>query len=495
VTDRNRRALTVLATALFLGLCGDAVRTRLAGRADLALWCAVALASATALVRGGALTAPPKARWLLAVACVLIPCLVWRDAQALFALNVLGLLGLLAMGAPATATHSLGRLGPSDLIRGSVTLGVETLAGPLPAAVRDLAWSDLPLTTRWRQVGAVAGGLAAALPLMLVFGSLFGQADPLFRQAMARWFGFDLGELARHLAIISLVSWLAAGALRGAFWREGRAPVWEMPAGQQVSVGVILGFVGGIGALFALFVGFQARELFLTSAEFQALTGVSIADYARRGFFELLRVATVTLPILLGADWLLARGDAAGVRWFRRLTAVVLVLVALLLASAWQRMLLYRSYYGLTEDRFYAMAFMTWLAGLCAWFSVTVLRDQRSRFVPGALVGGYAALLLLNLVNPDAVVARVNLERASRGAPLDADYLRTLSADAVPEVVKAIEAGSIPIACGFPQQVRGRWATAGTPWSPTGEWNFARRRAARAVSALTERPGCVQPGA
>jgi hypothetical protein len=494
VTDRNRRALTVLAAALLLGLCGDAVRVQLAGRVDLALWGAVALLSATMLIRGGALAAPPKARWLLAVACALIPCLVWRDTQALFALNVLGLLGLLAIGSPATAAQSLGRLGAFDLARGSVTLGVETLAGPLPAGVRDIAWSELPPTTRWRRFGAVAAGLAAALPVILLFGSLFGQADPLFKQAISRWFGFDLGEVAQHLAIIALVSWLAAGALRGAFWREGRGPAWELPAGGQLPAGVILGFVGGIGALFALFVGFQARELFLTPAEFQALTGVTIADYARRGFFELLRVATLTVPVLLGADWLLARGDAAGIRWFRRLTALVLVLLALVLASAYQRMLLYRDYYGLTEDRFYALAFMTWLGGLCGWFAATVLRDRRSRFVPGALVGGYAALLILNLANPDAIVARVNLDRAARGAPLDTDYLRTLSADAAPDIVRAIKAGTIPFECAFRQQVRERWTASGTPWAPTKEWNVARGRAARAVAELAEGPGCVQPG-
>ena len=97
-----------------------------------------------------------------------------------------------------------------------------------------------------------------------------------------------------------------------------------------------------------------------------------------------------------------------------------------MLASAYHRMLLYRSYYGLTEDRFYTLAFMTWLGVLLAWFAATVLRGRRSRFVPGVVLTALAALLVLNLVNPDAVIARVNLGRAAEGVALDTAYLSRL---------------------------------------------------------------------
>jgi hypothetical protein len=496
VNDRTRRALAILGVALLLGIAGDALRTWAAGRLDLALWAAAALLSATALVRAGALPKPPQAGWLAVTACLLIPCLIWRDAEQLLVLDVLGLLGVVVLAATTGVTPSLTRLGVSDLFRGAVTLGLGTVAGPVRAAAGDISWGEMPLTSRSRRVAVVLAGLVAALPVILVFGNLFGEADPLFRQAIARVFSFDLARVATHVAFTGFVAWAAAGALRAALWRDGRGPAWPptLPAGGEVPAGAILGFVGAIGALFALFVGFQARELFLDSAAFQALTGVTISEYARRGFFELLAVAGLTLPILLGADWLLSRREEAGARWFHRLTGAVLVLLALVLASAYQRMLLYRDYYGLTEQRFYALAFLTWLAVVFGWFAATVLRDRRPRFLPGALAAGYAALLFLNAVNPNAVVARVNLDRAARGAPLDAAYLMKLSADAVPVIFDAIERGTVPGGCALEGWLRAHWGKAMAPSPTPGEWNLSRREALRLLSQPPASPECGQVG-
>ena len=79
-------------------------------------------------------------------------------------------------------------------------------------------------------------------------------------------------------------------------------------------------------------------------------------------------------------------------------------------------MVLYGSFYGLTEQRFYTIVFMLWLACVFVWFAATVLRGRRSSFVPGALVAAYTMLLALNLVNPDGLIARVNIDRAQGGA-------------------------------------------------------------------------------
>lgn len=494
MNDRTRHALAVLAVALILGITGDVLRTWVPGRLDLALWATVALLLATVLVHRGALPRPPQAGWLAACAALLIPCLVWRDAEQLLALNVMGLLGVVTLAAAAAATSSLGRLGVFDLGLGAATLGLHAAAGPIPAAVGDVSWGALPLGARARRVALVCAGLVAATPVILIFGALFGDADPFFRQTMARLFRWDLEAIVEHLAFAGFVTWAVAGALRGALWREGRKPLVTLPSGGMVPAGAILGFVGGIGALFALFIGFQARELFLDSTEFQALTGVTISEYARQGFFELIAVAALTLPMLLGADWLLARQDQTGMRWFHRITVGVLVLLALVLASACQRMLLYLDYYGLTEQRFYALVFMAYLALLGVWFAATVLRDRRLRFVPGALVAGYATLLLLNVVNPDAVVAGVNLRRAEQGAPLDTAYLGGLSADAVPTLAAALAKGGVPDGCALEAKLRGRWVGGGENATATEDWSLSRRRAARVLGALPPRPECAQLG-
>ena len=52
-----------------------------------------------------------------------------------------------------------------------------------------------------------------------------------------------------------------------------------------------------------------------------------------------------------------------------------------------------------------------------------MLRGRRERFTVGAVVSGFATLLVLNFMNPDALVARVNIERARVGYELDVPRL------------------------------------------------------------------------
>jgi len=494
MNDRSGRALALLAAAAALGVAGEVLRVWLPSQLDVTLWVVVAFLAAAALIRAGVLTAPPQAGWLAAAVGAVIPCLLWRDSPTLFALDLLAILGLVVVASPGTAMRSLDRLGVSDLIRGGVWTGVSVLGGAIPPVISDIRWAELPLTARTRRLTAVAAGLVAALPVLFLFGSLLSEADPLFGQTMARILTIDLQEIATHVVLAGLMAWATAGVLRGGFWREGGLPAIPLEFNLRVPPATVLSFLGAIGALFALFIGFQARELFLGPGEFQALTGTTVADYARQGFFELVAVTALTLPMLLAADWLLDRHEALDIRRFRRLTGAVLVLLALLLASAYHRMLLYRSYYGLTEDRFYTLAFMTWLGVLLAWFAATVLRGRRSRFAPGAILTALVALLALNLVNPDATIARVNLDRAAHGESLDTAYLGRLSADAIPAIVEGATKLELTERCALLGQLGTRWGAELAARGPSSRWNFARREARRSMEPAGEAaPGCTAP--
>ena len=89
-----------------------------------------------------------------------------------------------------------------------------------------------------------------------------------------------------------------------------------------------------------------------------------------------------------------------------------------------------------------------------------------------AVLTGAAALLGLAAINPDAWIARNNLEREDVSTtPLDVDYLvYQLSADAVPVLVDGLP-GGVPCAAA---------PVADDDWL---EWNLGR---ARAVSALDD---------
>jgi len=284
--------------------------------------------------------------------------------------------------------------------------------------------------------------LLIVAPLLLVFGGLFMAADAVFAGLVGRVFAIDSVALLGHLALVVVIGWVVAGLLRVAFLdRDWGVRVGPPPGGLTlgvIEVGIVLGL---LNLLFLAFVGVQVRYLFGGEALVLVSSTLTYAEYARRGFFELVTVSALVLPVLLGAHWGLRAGDRAATRLFRGLSGSLVVLLFAVMASAIQRMRLYQETYGLTELRLYTTAFMGWLALVFIWFVVTVLWERRDYFAFGALVSGCVVVMALNGLNPDAMIVRTNAALASDPGAVrlfDTEYGSSLSADAVPALIEAL---------------------------------------------------------
>jgi hypothetical protein len=346
--------------------------------------------------------------------------------------------------------------------------------------------------------------------LVAVFGSLLRGADPVFASLLAIP-DFDLGLVIEHVLVIGFFAWVFAGWSRGAFISPasaGRAPE-RLP----VTLGMtdMTAALVTLDVLFALFVLAQLGWLFGGDAFLQAHTGLTAAQYARRGFFQLVFVVLLVVPLLMAVRALLGSGAEARRRYVRLAIPMVILLVAMLL-SAVLRMRLYVQYFGLTTSRFYTLAIMAWLAFVLVWLAFTTLRGRDQRFVAGALLAGYVTLFVLNVMVPDRVVARVNLARAQRpltagGAPLDVAYLATLSGDAMNLVLPAtlspppntsgathpVTDGTVAMSpdaqrCVASRQLLGRWGPSSRAAARQEEaaawrgWNAGARRALALVA-------------
>ena len=258
-----------------------------------------------------------------------------------------------------------------------------------------------------------------------------------------------------------------------------------------VEIGVALGL---LDLLFLSFVAVQFRYLFGGAPLVEASTDLTYAEYARRGFFELVAVVALALPCLLVADW--ARrptGPRRDLVVFRVLAFALVATLVVVMASAVQRMLLYQQAYGLTELRLYATAFMAWLAIVVFWFAATALRGQRGRFAFGALVAGFIVLGGINALNPDELIARTNLARVGAPVasefgrrPFDYQYTLQLSADAVPALVDGIAEMSPAARAAVARDALRRWNPRAAP-SDWRTWNWGRALAADTVGLNEER--------
>ncbi|MBP7998880.1 MAG: DUF4173 domain-containing protein [Chloroflexi bacterium] len=296
-----------------------------------------------------------------------------------------------------------------------------------------------------RRVAPFFRGVLLALPILFIFTALLASSDLIFADYLERLLAWEtLDNLVeytwRGLLILGL-AWVLTGALVYTLVREAESE--KQPDDSLDWLPLRLGFIETttiltlINALFIFFGWVQLAYLFGGRANI-TIEGFTYSEYARRGFFELVAVAILTLGLILGLHWFSHRETKGQTRGFNLLSSVLAGLVLLLLASAFLRLQLYELTYGFTELRLYSHVFMVWL-GLLFVGLVLLLwtRPQRITLMMVAAAVGFVATL--NLINPDVFIVRQNLARYEKIHDLDAEYLTTLSDDALPALMQAWE--------------------------------------------------------
>jgi hypothetical protein len=496
-------ARAILLHALLVGVAADLLLREGFTGLGFPFWLAVLALSIVSLVwRDGRHVPHETATWL-GLAILWGSGMAWRGSSSLQALDFMATLFALGMAAVSLGDPRTALL--AERMRDTVWAGVRVIRsvvfGALPLVLRDVA---LPVARR-ELTGGVRPAVRAALialPLIVIFGALLRGADPLFANLVALP-AIDLDEAASHVFILGFFAWVTAGWARGALLAgpPGARLPEQLPFGlSALDVTVAL---GALNALFAVFVATQLGWFFGGEHFLQAQTGLTAAQYARQGFFQMVWVVLLVVPVLLGTRAALRPGHALE----RRHTALALPLIALLgvmIVSAVLRLRLYVQYYGLTLDRFYPLVFMGWLTIVLAWLALTVLRGRGRPFAAGAVASGLAILLALNVFVPDAIVARVNVARAAAQTPsdagaLDLTHLASLGAEATPLAVAAVlaappselrlDANTSPelARCNAATRLLTRWGPGSRARDPREEdwrrWNRGEAMATRTVGA------------
>src|ERR687888_201052 len=381
VSGGTRLALTLLGAALLQGVLGDVLFHGVPLGLNVVLWVGSFVACLALLLRVSHAPLGQGRRFMVGPLVLFASFVAWRDSHWLLGLDALGIAGAIAIGALRSPAV---RLPLADYASGLLAAGVSAVAGAFPLLVEDIRWQELGGTTR--PAVAVARGLALAAPLLALFGGLFVAADVIFQRLLGSVVPSPLAPV-RHALLVLLWAWVSAGLLRDLVApRDSSAPAARpRPRLGIVEIGTALAL---LDLLFLAFVAVQFRYLFGGRSLVESRVHLTYAEYARHGFFELVVVAALVLPLLLLADWVLRRSDRRGDRAFRVFAGLLLALLLVVMASALQRMRLYEQTYGLTQLRLYATGVILWLAVVSVWFALTVLRGERRRFALGAIAAG-----------------------------------------------------------------------------------------------------------
>ena len=391
------------------------------------------------------------------------------------------------------------------------------------ASVLGFAWlltrvgADGFFTTGWQRLGRLAPvlrGLLVAVPILAGFAVLLGSADAVFGRALDEALRLpDFDDLVARTVFVAFAATLVAGPIliaagpigllspvpdrtaaptadRTAQPGAGEDAVSAQSVGRRSGATEAVVVLVALDVLFAVFATIQVVYLF-GGADTLAAVGMTYSDYAREGYFQLVGVVGLAGLLLVGAH------EVAGRR--RDLLVAgcgLLVLTAVILASAAFRLRLYQDAYGWTELRFFVAASIAWLAAAIV-IALTLLATNRMRWLAhGLAAAGVAITLAVSAIGPQAFVMDQNLARVLNPALVppgghsgfDVGYGLSLGDDAVPSLVAALPALPPEDRALVLQQLRFRPAPEAQLGEPDASgwqsWNLSRLRAREALATL-----------
>jgi two-component system sensor histidine kinase BaeS len=421
---------------------------------DLGLGTFVVLLAAGGVILGFSVNRRSPFTLACAGLCALLAAtVVVRDADWIVVLC------LLAGGAVCMAGLVDGRTLPAFALAG--------IAWPL-AGLRGLPWLG-----RSARAVTVLGNNAAAVRTVVwsllgvvVFGLLFASADAVF----AEWAGAVVPDLRLDSFVLrAFVTVAVGGVVLAATYLALNPPRVEADGGTPRSVAHRYEWLAPVlivDGVFLVFLAAQATVIFGGHDHLERTTGLTYAEYVHQGFGQLTMATALTLLVVWAAARKAPRTTPADLAWLRGSLGLLCVLTLVVVASALYRMHLYQEAYGFTRLRLLVDVFEGWL-GLLVLGLVAAGPLLQAAWLPrAALLSGAGLLLLLAALNPDAWIARHNLDRYDQTGKVDWYYLQGLSADAVP--VLATLPGDV-VECALQGHGPGE-----DDWL---EWNLGRHRA------------------
>jgi len=271
-------------------------------------------------------------------------------------------------------------------------------------------------------------GLLIGLPLLGIITSLLMSADAVFEELVQRLpqfiFELNLEGVLRTVAVLIFTA-LFFGILQ-VLRINRQTPIQEK--NDEVNGAISWNGVTAVtilvllNAVYALFTAIQFTYFFSDGLQ----EGYTYAEYARRGFFELIIVTLINWTILI-CCLKLVRDQGTKMKLVLKLMNSLLVIFSgVMLVSAYQRLSMYEAAYGFTMERILAHAFMIFLIVIFAYTLIRVWRE-RLALMHFYLIAGLLFYTALNVMHIEQIIVDENLERYEKTGKIDIDYLNALS--------------------------------------------------------------------
>lgn len=290
----------------------------------------------------------------------------------------------------------------------------------------------------WKKVSI---GILISLPVLFVVLQLLMSADSQFERMLGgipQWFQLLNGEtIFRIIAVLfcTLTFFALMQALIkkqiNAMIQSGDKQTFKIDAIITITVLVL------INAVYVLFTIVQFKYFF--SGTLQA--DLTYAEYARKGFFELLFVTLINLTITILVLTFVDKTIGFIKRFMQLLLTTLVLTSAVLLSSAFLRLSMYEDAYGFTFIRVMAHSFMIFLVVIFMYTLIKIWIEKLSLF-HFYFISGLLYYTVMNVIDVEQMVVSENIERYEQTGKIDIHYLNSLSYTGVLGLIDLYEENS-----------------------------------------------------
>ena len=326
-----------------------------------------------------------------------------------------------------------------------------------------------------RRVGAVGTGLLVSIPILAIMILLLMDADAAFEGLMDLLPEFELREYL-HSAFWGLgLAWILYS--RGISLANSDRP----PEAKHTTRGINALTVNTVLIMVCLV---YVVYLFSQLAYFSGgLAGIlpeefTMAEYARRGFFEMSWLSTINLSLICLSIWLIREEKLPRLTKIAGTFIAAITLFFIITASA--KMFLYIGSYGLTWSRVVTEVFMLWLALTTVLVAIRLFLPKFG-YMKAVVLTAMVLGTLTFWVDVETLVANYNMNayRSGKLETVDVAHLDRLGAAAVSHLVELTENEDPKIA----QQARDILDRRNSyEVKDFRQWNYTRARADKLVA-------------
>src|SRR4030043_577646 len=279
-------------------------------------------------------------------------------------------------------------------------------------------------------------GILISVPILAIIIWLLSSADIVFKNL---FLNIPISRIFNHFLVIIIVSVYAIcflWALIKAF-DEGQGPAYSKIKWKLfLDPVILLTILVLINVIYAIFSIIQFAYLFGGSS-FVLPSSYTYAEYARRGFFELIIVSIINFGILLLGITFVKKDIKRVFVVIKTFLTLLVIFTFILLVSAFYRMLVYEQAYGFTYLRIFVQTFMIMLFFLFI-INIIYIWYPKLPIIKSYFIISLAIYIIMNFANVDIIIAKNNINRYFETGQIDMVYLKSLSYDAIPEMQRLL---------------------------------------------------------